>query len=698
MRKTKNFLTIILLILWVTSLFGAENFTILTHKYPPYQYENNGQLTGISTALVREILRRIGHPDTIKLRGWNAGYYLTQIRPKHVLFSTTRIPEREHLFKWVGPLTSFPYYFFKKKGSPIHITRLEDAKKVSSIGTTKNYDTHLFLISKGFNNLTTISNDINNYKAFSVNRLDLIPLGELAIPFMAKQAHVKSTIFENTGVKLFDAHYYLAFSPDTSDETITKWQQALDDMKASGVYEEIYNQAVKEADEDFQVYDNQPTIVFFNPTDNNMPFWDQIETVMQAAADDLEIKLEIYRGSHNKYNLLNNIRNILYAPLKPDAIIFKQTPHANEEILKLAEQFKIPIFILKKESLEKYGTPRKLFKYWIGEMQFEEDSASVDKLLMQSSWVLILLHDYLQGFDFADYKLSFSSNQPQLTEERLAQYHRSLEEWKRLDFRKFSRKYNAKLSQDDFSLETFIRQIERDNISLTKPSDIIHLVTGEWAPYVSIKMENYGIFTSLVTAAFKEMGMETEYTFDDWVKGYDKLLDGTKVATFPYTKTPQRDKEVYFSDPVIISSYVFFYNKMVHPEEITYQTLSDLKQYHIAGVPGYFYEEKFNKEGIKYYKFHSEALAFRELYKRQIDLFPTDELVGITLLKSLYPNNYQKIFSKVSKPLLESAFHVVFSKQHPDGLEMRDIFNEGLVRIKANGLYQQIYNGLNGPQ
>ena len=690
MTKFYDLFLIILIVIFTRSVVATEEFTILTHDYPPYQYQQGNQLKGISTAIVKAILQRLDYPDNIQVRSWNAGYYLTQIRTKHILFSMTRIPERENLFKWVGPITSFTYYFFKKKGSPIHLTSLEDAKHVNSIGTIKNYDTHLFLASNGFNNLKLISNDVNNYKAFSVNRLDLIPLGQLAIPFVAKQAQVKPTIFENTGVKLFEAHYYIAFSKDTADETITQWQQALDEIKASGLYHQIYTQAVQEAYADFQVYDEKPTIVFFNSTPVGNSAWEHGEAFMQAIADNLELNLEIYHANEDKYALMNQIRNVLQAPTKPEAILFQQHDYYDETILQLTNKFKIPAFMLSTHESQIYGTPRQQYPYWLGEMSLAKESLATTEIFLQGGWALILLHDYLQGFDFAEEGLSFSSyNQPsihQVTPQQLKVFQ--ADNWRKIDFKQFSKRYNPELKYYNFSLARLIQQ-HQDASTAESTANVIHLITSEWAPYTSIKMKNYGVFTAIVTAAFQEMGITPEYIFEDWLKGYDKLLDGSQLATFPYTRTPKREQEVYFSPAIISSKYVLFYNKL-YKTDFNYNNWSDLKKYSIAGVPGYFYEETFKQQGIKYYKFNSEALALRELYQGHIDLFPTDELVGLTLLQELYPNNYKQVFSQLPKPLLTSAFHVIFSKTHPDGEKMRDLFAEGLARIKAKGIYQTI--------
>ena len=41
----------------------------------------------------------------------------------------------------------------------------------------------------------------------------------------------------------------------------------------------------------------------------------------------------------------------------------------------------------------------------------------------------------------------------------------------------------------------------------------VTLITGEWTPYTSEKLENYGFFTEIVSEVCKEMGVVPKYEF-----------------------------------------------------------------------------------------------------------------------------------------------------------------------------------------
>ena len=73
--------------------------TILTEDFPPVNYNQKGKLTGFSVEVVREILNRQGKPDTIELKNWSESYQRLKVEENLAFFSTSRIKQREKMFK-----------------------------------------------------------------------------------------------------------------------------------------------------------------------------------------------------------------------------------------------------------------------------------------------------------------------------------------------------------------------------------------------------------------------------------------------------------------------------------------------------------------------------------------------------------------------------------------------------------------------
>jgi len=222
----------------LVSFAQAENFEIMTEEYPPFNYTENGKLTGLSSEVMEELIKRIGHPDNIKVVPWSRGYKLIQDKDGMILFSMTRTEQRESLFKWVGPVAENKWVFFAKKGSGIQINSLEDAKTVKKIGTYKDDAAESYLKEQGFTNIESVVNDQANVKKLMAGRINLWIVGQLQGLFKAKNAIGDSSALE----KVFDVketQLYIAFSKSTSDGDIEKWQAELDKMKADGTYDAI---------------------------------------------------------------------------------------------------------------------------------------------------------------------------------------------------------------------------------------------------------------------------------------------------------------------------------------------------------------------------------------------------------------------------------------------------------------------------
>ncbi|MGB3224665.1 MAG: transporter substrate-binding domain-containing protein [Desulforhopalus sp.] len=216
------------------------NFSLLlyTEDSPPSSYKENNQYTGLSVEIVQEILRRIGRSDTISMVPWARGYELAQSDSNTALFSTTRFPERESLFKWVGPLYRQQWGLYGWKGSGVKVADLEAARQVTRIGTYFKDAKMQYLQALGFNNLVPTNQNINNVKHLEQEDIDLWVSSDFNMPYLAKEADVSPDQLELI-YPLRTVDNYIVFSKKTSPHVIRLWQMVLDEMKADGIYQEI---------------------------------------------------------------------------------------------------------------------------------------------------------------------------------------------------------------------------------------------------------------------------------------------------------------------------------------------------------------------------------------------------------------------------------------------------------------------------
>lgn len=224
----------------------AENdIQLMTEEFAPYQYYDDTvkgkPLTGISIEIVKAVQEKVGNTSPIKLVPWSRGLKILNTRKNSALFSTARTPERESKYKWVGPLANLEMVFFKKKGSDVSFTSMEEAKKVGKIGVTKNVATHEILSHKGFTNLDVSQSgaDERNLKRLIKGRIDVWPTAYFAGIYSAKKTGVLGQVEAIPNVTILSGHLYIAFNKETDDAIIFKWQSALDQLRSDGVLDKI---------------------------------------------------------------------------------------------------------------------------------------------------------------------------------------------------------------------------------------------------------------------------------------------------------------------------------------------------------------------------------------------------------------------------------------------------------------------------
>lgn len=220
----------------------AFELKVLTENLAPFNYVENGKVTGFSTEIVEQLLTRTGIKTVrgkILFWPWKRAYQAALEEDNVLLFTTTRTLEREKLFKWVGPIYPRQQWIYKLKNrTDIQVHSLEETKqyKFVAIYDSANYQ---FLLKQGFEpkkNLFTANTMGSKYNMFLSERIDLALFLPLEIAYWLKK-NDKNVEVEPLFLASGELWYYLAFSQGVPDKVVAQFQQALDTMKQDGSYE-----------------------------------------------------------------------------------------------------------------------------------------------------------------------------------------------------------------------------------------------------------------------------------------------------------------------------------------------------------------------------------------------------------------------------------------------------------------------------
>lgn len=230
-------LLIALWLLCVGSLAHAQPLVLLTENLPPFSmaasggnFAKDGDVQGISSDTVRAMCERAEQECQLILRfPWDRLYKQAQENNGYGLFSTIRTPEREALFKWVGPIAVSDWVLLAKADSSITVDTLEQADAYR-IGGYRNDAISQFLIDKGLTVQTSLQ-DKENLNKLEKDQIDLWATDDVGGRYMAKQSSLGTLKVVH---RFNSADLYLALNLETPDEVVQKLQKALDEMRAQG--------------------------------------------------------------------------------------------------------------------------------------------------------------------------------------------------------------------------------------------------------------------------------------------------------------------------------------------------------------------------------------------------------------------------------------------------------------------------------
>jgi polar amino acid transport system substrate-binding protein len=226
----------------------ASEIQFMTHNIKEKTFiDEKGELRGkkhggrraFNLELVREMMILMNSPGTFEEVPFARGLLYVQNNKNFALFNVTRKPDRENTVKWVGPLQSDTAYFYELKSAPTGIRTLEDAKKVDSICVLNKGVHDTFLQEKGFDNLQYNVSYTGCFKMLANKRVSLTPSGFLPLVERLRTAGLSLQDVKRIPVSLFDSEGYLTFSKNISDNVIQQWQNALDELKQSGKYDQL---------------------------------------------------------------------------------------------------------------------------------------------------------------------------------------------------------------------------------------------------------------------------------------------------------------------------------------------------------------------------------------------------------------------------------------------------------------------------
>lgn len=234
-------LTVALLSLLLAGRVWAEQYQIVTEEWAPYNYQENNQLTGMTTEIVRAIMALTGNNFEVAVLPSMRATHELQTRPKTIMYSLYRTAAREPLYKWVGPIIEEPIHPYQLVNAPQQVNSLEQLLHAPQITTRHAGLVPEMLQSLGFNNLDrSATESLQLYRMLLAGRTDII-IGDTdaGVAYYSRQLNMNPGALRQIPIELYRASLYIAFSRDCDDQLVAAWANALEQLRSSGELEQI---------------------------------------------------------------------------------------------------------------------------------------------------------------------------------------------------------------------------------------------------------------------------------------------------------------------------------------------------------------------------------------------------------------------------------------------------------------------------
>ena len=216
-------------------------------------------------------------------------------------------------------------------------------------------------------------------------------------------------------------------------------------------------------------------------------------------------------------------------------------------------------------------------------------------------------------------------------------------------------------------------------------AELAVMATGEYSPFVSQHLQDFGVTAAIVSAAFKTQGVDVKYEFLPWKRGYNDALLGKHVGTFPYLKTPEREAEFFYSEAFFTDHFRLFVRR-------AQQGQRDWANKRVCIPLGY------DTTQIQFFTDANQITlerpsdignCFQMLERERVDAVWVSELVAIDTVRALFgatAKTYPLDMSLVD----EVQYYFIVSKTLPHGSHWMARFDAGLKHIRKNGTYKKI--------
>lgn len=218
---------------------NAGEIPFLCVEEPPASYvDSRGRAAGFVVDIAREMQKRLGLHDSITVlteaRAWE--YALTN--PDVILFSFSRLPDRENLFHWVVPVMHKSWVLYGRRSDSGAPTTIAAARNMR-VGAVRGDVRAEWLRRHGFTHIEEVATHEQNVRKLHAGRLDLIFYEQQGMVYACSKLQIDMQEFTAVLSPMSSTAWILLSKPGTSPILLEGLRKAAADLQAEGVFVRI---------------------------------------------------------------------------------------------------------------------------------------------------------------------------------------------------------------------------------------------------------------------------------------------------------------------------------------------------------------------------------------------------------------------------------------------------------------------------
>jgi polar amino acid transport system substrate-binding protein len=221
----------------------AIDLKAYTEEWPPYNFLNGKQVTGISTEILRVACSNANLQCEFQLVPWTRAYKTVQETKNTIIYTIARTPQREGQFVWIGPILSRTTWIYARAEVADKVQSFKDLEKLK-VGAIRAEASLTDLLEAGVSQsaIRIFNSNSDEMRMLKLGQIDVVVNTEIGMAVNQQQFDIAAGKLVKL-MKLSDGgSLYFGMNLQSDPVLVEKLQSSVDKLRRDGKISAIVQQ------------------------------------------------------------------------------------------------------------------------------------------------------------------------------------------------------------------------------------------------------------------------------------------------------------------------------------------------------------------------------------------------------------------------------------------------------------------------